>query len=59
MSLKALIDLANSRKVEGQAVLTVRNEASYVRLKQYGLEIEKRLAAKEVTPALLAKVCSI
>jgi hypothetical protein len=59
MSLKALIELTNRRKVEDPQVRAERLAASRVRLRQYDVEVEKRVASEVVSHELLAKVCSI
>jgi hypothetical protein len=59
MSLIALIELTNRRKVEDPQVRAERLAASRVRLRQYDVEIEKRIAAEAVSHELLAKVCTI
>lgn len=59
MSLKALIDLANRQKDDDAHVRAARIHASYARVRQYGQEIEKRIASKAVSAELLAKTCSI
>lgn len=59
MSLKALIELTQLRKVENQQVRAERLAASRVRLRQYDAEIEKRVASEAVSHELLAKVCTL
>lgn len=59
MSLKALIDLANRRNDDDSHVRAARIQASYVRVRQYDQEIEKRIASKAVSQELLAKTCSL
>lgn len=57
--LQALIELTNRRKVEDPQVRAERLAASRVRMRQYNVEIERRIAAEAVSHQLLAKVCSI
>lgn len=57
--LQALIELTNRRKVEDPQVRAERLAASRVRMRQYDVEIERRIAAEAVSNQLLAKVCSI
>lgn len=71
MSLKALIDLsikmqkyeAGELSPEETAAITLRNEKnreeSYARIRQWSIECEKRIAAKQPTAELLRKVCTI
>jgi hypothetical protein len=59
MSLEALIELTQRRKLEDPHVRAERLAASRVRLRQYDVEAEKRMASEVVSHELLAKVCSI
>jgi hypothetical protein len=59
MSLKALIDLANRPDTDDAHVRAARAHASYARVRQYGQEIEKRIASKTVSHELLEKVCTL
>jgi hypothetical protein len=59
MSLNALIELTNSRKTENPSVRAERLVQTRERLRQYDLEFQQRLEAEAITPALLARVCSI
>ncbi|WP_338924399.1 hypothetical protein V0M98_32825 (plasmid) [Pseudomonas silesiensis] len=59
MNLAALIDLTNRRKVEDPQARAERLAASRVRMRQYAVEIENRIASEAVSHQLLAKVCTI
>ena len=67
MSIKALIALAEKSRQhrdgelspEETAAINARLEESYKRAIEWDLEVAERIKQKEVTPELLAKVCSI